>query len=85
MLFIIILKNQNNIVNGIIHQTSIFATGVSKFICQKFVNTIGRTQAIADIVKTKLCFIEKKLGKKKNILSKKFFVYKIHTTAKKLK
>jgi hypothetical protein len=60
----IILKNPNNIANGIIHQTSILVRGANIATCQKVNNMIGNVVVKADIVKIKLSFIAKKRGKK---------------------
>lgn len=59
--------------------------GAKSVNCPKLKIIIGRVVVSADIVKTKLSFIAKKLGKKKNIFVQNIWKYKSPITAKKLK
>lgn len=81
----IILKNQNNIANGIIPPTNIFAIGARIDICQKLKIIIGRVVVIADMVKTNHSLRAKKLGIDLKMWFQKFWKYKSPKTARKLK
>ena len=65
-------KNQNNIANGILHQTSKLAIGESIDTCQKLIIIIGRVKLKADKVRIKLSLIAMNFGKNPNIFSKNF-------------
>jgi hypothetical protein len=74
----------HNIANGIVHATHILAIGAIIDNTQKFITIIGQVNTSAHSVKTKASFIHQKSGTKKSAFLKKFCVYNIHKTAKKL-
>ncbi len=75
----------HNIARGIVHATHTFAIGAIMDNVQKLNIIIGIVKTNAQSVRIKASLIHQKSGRKKQSFLKKFCVYKIHKTAKKLK